>query len=272
MPEQALQYQLSELKPEDFMVIPSLNVSIAKTKAKASDGNVLTRISWYDTKLLIQGLGSNYFLPTSAQWGGKEKGARPYLQQKNSEVEKNFITGEVEWVDSLLAFPNEEGKYSPRLQISGIKKGKVPLLIEQSKVERSGDNYTLTKGKVTEVPELPLTDGYIQGWNDELGLPTEVGKSPNERFEGAYFWVNKDYDYYEGLRALLRGPWGWHDRERRFDTDAIWYPSNSNSFVGFRLGRAASADEDFVRMPRTEYKRLAELSKELNDILSKAKV
>ena len=260
------------------MVVPSLNVAIAKAKARASDDKVLTRISWYDTKLLTQGLGSNYFLPTSAQWGGKEKGARPYLQQNYPELEKDFISGECEWVDSLLAFPNEEREYSPRLRISGIKKGKVPLLIEQSKVERSGDNYVLTEGKVTEVSGLPLKSGYIQDWSEDLGLPTKVGNNPNERFEGAYFWVNTDYGYHEGLRALLRGPWYWHARERRFYTAAVWSPSFSDSLVGFRLGRAVSADEDFVKIPRLEYEAIvkeketiSQSMKILDKLLSKIK-
>lgn len=267
MPEQTLQYQLAELKPEDFMVIPSLDIAIAKTKAKAVSGEVLARISWYDTKQLTQSLSSNYFLPTSSQWSK----AREYLQQNYPELEKDFITGKYEWVDSLLAFPNEERQYSPRLQISGIKKGKVPLLIEQSKVERSGDSYTLTEGKVTEVSELPLKSGYIQAWNKDLGLPTKVGEKPNEKFEGAYFWVDTDYSYHEGLRALLRGRWAWPARAGRFDTGADWAPSLSPSAVGFRLGRAASADSDYVRMPRAEYERLTKLSKELSESLAKVK-
>jgi len=243
-----LQYQLAELKPEDFMAVPSLNVAIAKVKARASDGKVLT-ISWHDTKLLTQNLGSNYFLLTSSQWSR----ASEYLQQNYPELEKDFISGEYEWVDSLLAFPNEEGQYSRRLQISGIEKGKFPILIEQSKVERSGANYVLTEGKITEVSGLPLNSGYIQAWSEDLGLPTKVGNNPNERFERAYFWVNTDYNYHEGLRALIRGRWAWQGRERRFNTAADWGPSVSGSDLGFRLSRAVSADEDFVKISRLEY-------------------
>ncbi len=260
MPKQALQYQLAELRPEDFMVVPSLNIAISKAKARASDDKVLTSISWYGTKMLTQSLGSNYLLPTSSQWSK----SREYLQQNYPELEKDFITGEVEWVDSLLAFPNQERQYSPRLQLSGIKKGKVPLLIEQSKVERSGDSYVLKEGKITEVPELPLKNGYIQDWNDDLGLPTKVGKNPNERFEGAYFWVNTNYGYHEGLRALVRGRWGWGGREGRFLTPAGWLPSASDSLVGFRLVRTSNAD-DFVRMPRAEYEALIKQKEMINN-------
>jgi len=268
MSEQASQYQLSELRPEDFTPIPSLNAAIANTKARASDGKVLTRIRWYETKLLTQSLGSTYFLPTSSQWST----AREYLQQNNPELEKDFISGAYEWVDSLLAFPNKDRQYSPRLQISGIKKGTHPLLIEQSTVERNADDYIITKGNVREVPQLPLKSGYIQAWSRDLGLPTRVGENPNEKFEGAYFWVDTDYDYHQGLRALFRGPWASDDRARRFDTVACWLPSGSYSDVGFRLDRAANADENFVRMPRAEYERLTELSKELTGLLSKVKV
>lgn len=267
MTETSLQYQLTELRPEDFTPIPSLNAAIANAKARTSDDKVFTIIKWYDTKLLTQSLGS-YFLPTSAQWST----AREYLQQNNPEVEKDFISGECEWVDSLLAFPNKDRTYSPRLKISGIKKGKHPLLVEQSTVERDGDDYVITEGNVREVPQLPLKSGFIQAWSKELGLPTKVGENPNEKFERAYFNVDADYDYHEGLRALLRGHWFLADRAGRFGTVALWDPSHSHSYVGFRLCRVANVDEDFVRMPRAEYTRLTELSKELNGLLSKVKV
>lgn len=283
MPEQALQYQLAELKPEDFMVVPSLNVVIAKAKARASDGKVLTRIGWYDTNLLTQSLNPSsdsitYLYPSIGEWSK----ARKYLQQNYPELEKDFISGECEWVDSLLAFPNSERGYSPILQIPGIKEGKVPLLINHAKVEKSGESYILKEGKltkVTEVPELPLKSGYIQAWSEDLGLPTKVGNNPNEKFEGAYFWVDTDYIYHEGLRALIRGPWYWGVRARRFDTAANWDPSDSFSAVGFRLGRVASADEGFVKIPRTDYEAMikereaiSKSMKRLDELLSKVKV
>lgn len=238
MPEQALQYRLAEPKPEDFTPIPGLG-TISKYKAKSADGGILTEINWYDTKLLVQGSGSDYFLPTSSQWSK----AREYLQKNHPELEKDFITGAYEWVDSLLAFPDSNGKYSPRLRIPDIDKGKDPLLIEQSKVEKDGDSYVLTEGRVTEVPWLPLKSGYIQGWNEDFGLPSKVGETPNKRFEGAYFWVYTNYDYHEGLRALIRGHWCWHDREGRFRTNADWDPSSSDSGVGFRRGRVENVED-----------------------------
>jgi len=265
MTKRILGYQLAELKLEDFITIPSLNVAIAKTKTRTADGKVLTRISWYVTKLLIQRLGSNYFLPTSAQWNK----AREYLQQNYPELEKDFISGEYEWLDSLLAFPNADGNYSSRLQISSIKKGRVPLLIEQSKVERSDNGYVITDGKVTEVPELPLKDGYIQDWDEDLGLPTKVGENSNKKFKGAYFCIDTDYNYHEGLRALVHGTWVLRGHERRFITLADWFPYDAHCDVGFRLGRTVSADKEFVRMPRAEYEKLSKLSKELNELLSR---
>lgn len=267
MLRQPLRHQLAELRPEDFFVVPGLDVAITKTKARKPDGSVLRAISWYDTKMLIQSL-DNYFLPTSSQWGGKEKGARPYLQRYYPELEKDFIT-EREWVDSLIALPDKEGKYSSTLQISGVKKGKVPLLIEKSKVERHGYMYVVTEGKVTEVPELPLETGYVQEWDDDLGLPTKVGDEPNETFEKAYFYVNTNYDYHEGLRALVR--WG------RFRMTAVWPPSSSSPYVGFRLGRTVS-DSDFMKISRLEYEALikqkesiSQSLKKLDELLSKVK-
>lgn len=258
MLEQDLRYQLKEPKQEDFIVIPSLNIAIAKSKARKKDGEVLTGISCYEIIMLIQSLGSQYFLPTSYQWSK----SREFLKEKYPELEKDFISDKLEYVGSILAFPKENGEYSPTLQIPEIKKGKAPLLIEQLKVEKEGDKYILKEGKVTEVPGLPLKSGYIQGWDDDLGLPTKVGEKPNSKFEGGYFDVNKDYNYHEGLRVVVRGLWPWYDPRRRFDILVKWHPSQLSS-IGFRLG---TTPDGFLRMPRTEYETLPKLIKEMYEL------
>lgn len=126
---------------------------------------------------------------------------------------------------------------------------------------------------------MPLKSGYIQNWNEDLGLPTKVGKEPNERFGGAYFWVDTDYSYHEGLRPVVRGPWCWHGRGRRFYTIAGWAPWLSLSDGGSLLGRAVSVNEDFVKIPRLEYEAIikeketiSQSMKKLEELLSKVKV
>jgi hypothetical protein len=243
--------KLIEPKPEDFIVIPDLNIAITKDKARTVYGT-LTNISWWNTKLLIQSLGSNYFLPTSAQWSK----AMEYLEENYPKLRRSFVTVVDEWVDSLLALPYK-GKYSSKLQIPGIEEKKVPLLIEQSKVERRGGDYVVTEGKVREVPELPLKPGYIQAWDEDLGLPTKVGGIPNEKFGGAYFM------FLEGeLRALS------------YDGGLYLFmrPPHVVGGFSFRLARGLSDDEKFVRIPRAEYRRLLKLSKELNELLSRVRV
>ncbi len=256
-------YKLLDYGPKDFVEIDDLNIAISKSKAKTADGKLLTNINWYDAKLLIQSLGPNYFLPTSSQWGK----AREFLRRKHPELEQDFIYGAAEWVDSLIAFPNDEGKYSPKLQIPDIKKGKFPLLIEKSKVEKIGEDYIITEGKVVEVPNLPISPGFIHSWDDELGLPTKIDEEPSEEFEGAYFIINRNYEYYEGLRAISRGyiirP--CYENDRRFTTIANWTPYSSHSSLGFRLG-IDNYRSGYVKIELEKYWELLGLVKRLEEI------
>ncbi len=246
MLEKATKYQLAELKPEDFAVIPRLNVAVAKTKVRIAGNRVLTNINWFEAKLLIQNLGSDYFMLTSSQWSK----ARDHLTRVSPNVEIDFITGENEWVDSLLAFPSEDGKYSARLQIPTTKKEKVPLLIEQSRVEMVQyqakiekyyyNTYNITKGKVTEVPKLPSFYGYIEKWDDDLGLPTKVGSDYSKSVNGSIFAVSTNYDCDEGLRALVcskdrkADP---HNPCRWFNLEAGIQPSLASPNISFRLAK-----------------------------------
>ena len=260
---QNLDYQLAKPKSEEFIPVPGMNIALAKTKARAPDGKILRNISWYDAKLLIQDLGSNYFMPTSAEWSKAER----YYYLTYPEVEMDF-TARPEWVDSLLAFPNEKGEYNPRLKIPDIKKGRVPLLIERSKVVKTSEKRcVIEEGRVMEVPELPLRSGYIKAWDDDLGLPTKVGENPSEEFEKAYFWLDASYG---GLRAIVRGLCTQDAPGRRFSVTATFSPSESSWKIGFRLAKRVS-DEDFVKIPRANYEELSELSEELKRLSSKYK-
>ena len=140
------------------------------------------------------------------------------------------------WTDSLLALPDKNGNYSPSLQIPEIERGKVPILIEESKVEKVDDRNLITEGKVIEVPELPLESGFIQEWDESLGLPTKVGENPNEKFEGL-FSIDKRYDFHEGLRAIIYGlpPLGELCKGRF--VSACLSPSFSHRSLGFYLAR-----------------------------------
>jgi len=59
MPGQTLDYQLAEIRPEDFVPIPGLDLAIAKDRARRVDGELLGGTTWYETKMIIQGLGSD---------------------------------------------------------------------------------------------------------------------------------------------------------------------------------------------------------------------
>ncbi|MBI2543380.1 MAG: hypothetical protein HYW24_04300 [Candidatus Aenigmarchaeota archaeon] len=247
MSERTLEYHLTELVPDDFEFIPTLNIYVAKTKAKDSDDKVITGINWYEAKLIIQRTGSCYFLLTSSQW----EISRKYLLENRPELEKDFTSGESELVDSLLVLPNGE---------------RPTLLIEYAKVERFGDEYGLIYGNAIEVPEMPLKSGHIQAWDENLGLPVKVGITPNEGFETAYFRVNIEHSYDHGLRAVVKSHRCLNGHKRLYTlTDSS--PSDPNQHLSFRLGRTANSN-DSARSQKNELS--PTVLRELDEILSRA--
>ncbi len=63
-----------------------------------------------------------------------------------------------------------------------------PFVVNVSKVHTEFDLpfYDL---EVTPAPWLPKRDGYIQNLDEQTGLPSEVGDRPNDRFDGARYYV-----------------------------------------------------------------------------------
>ena len=222
---------VERIKPEDFIKTDS-GIWVDIYNFPDENGRPKTRINWYDSKLTAKQYG--LILPTSNEWGD----ARKYLQENDTEKEKLFISGPSNWIDSLIVFP--KNKQYPRgvedllKDLLGSKVSKYPIIMERTDVEKDGDNYVLLKSPDTKshiLQDLPLKDGYIQDWNDNLDLPTKVGSKPNPEYFGTYYWVTS-----QGIRPVLRGRWFWlpHVR-RRFDMDAAWGPLDSREDVGFRL-------------------------------------
>src|SRR3989344_982763 len=149
-----------------------------------------THISWYDAKILLEKNGLR--LPTSSEWGD----ARSYAQQQDEQtgitydnpksLEREFITGTMEWTDSLISRRGEDGYFPAEihdvLREVGFD-GKVAL-IEYVLVRRDKSGYVIvpdTRTRVVDVTEIdgrPLPTGlspYVKSWDENFGLPTEVG-------------------------------------------------------------------------------------------------
>lgn len=184
-----------------YQEVPRTGLWLATTKALNEQGNPIVSITWYDSKLWVQERG--LVLPTSEQWSQ----AREYFGKKHPEIEKDMITGQVEWTDSLIAWPNSDGKYANNLN-PNPKEGKYPLLIENSVVERRNGNYVIDGGERLELPNFPRSSDRLKNPIPELELISQ-----------AYLWSNPAFDYEQGLRAVVRGRY-LVPRERRFDASA----------------------------------------------------
>ncbi len=232
----------------NYKQVPELNLYVATTKA-LTDGRPIVDITWYAAKQWVQERG--LVIPTSKEWSA----ARAYFEKNHLDIERDMISGPAEWTDSLIAWPNKDGSYSPQLNPK-VKQGKVPVLIEGSFVDTRNGNYLIDGGERVELPTFPKSDGRLRNHIPELGL-----------IEDAYIWSNSDFNYCEGLRPVFRGDWGLGPRVGRFGAVANGGPSVSSAGLGFRPARRGLIENgnetDFVKIPREEaevlYKTLGKL-------------
>ncbi|MBI2545086.1 MAG: hypothetical protein HYW22_00600 [Candidatus Aenigmarchaeota archaeon] len=233
-----------------YQKVPQIGLYVAATKAldetgrPLETGKPLVGIKWYPTKEWVQHAG--LILPTSNQWSI----SRDYFQIAHPEIADDMSTSPAEWTDSLLAHPRD-GKYASNLNNSRIPaKCKYILLIEGSTVildKKRG--YVVDGGEVTELPNFPKKSDYPEQPIPELGL-----------IEGVYL-INSDFSSEEGLRPVVRGR-NWGGPIEHLDAIALSRPSVSDLNIGFRpahrrlVETEPENDQDFVRVPRSEYESL----------------
>jgi hypothetical protein len=207
---------------EDLVFIPDLNCYVSKFKVK----NV-GRLSWYTITKSLESLG--YGLPLSREWNKVER-----FMNKNS-IENDFLKGPLEFTDTLLILPDERGNYSPKIYNFTHGYYNKILLVEHPKIVKFSDDLLFEKGEVEEVKNLPLKSGYVQEWDEDLGLPKKVGDRPNKEFFGAYFRINSDPNYGDGLRVIVRGNWTEYKQSRRFDVRADITVDKPHPMISFRV-------------------------------------
>ena len=128
---ESLQVRLPDLKPKNFNSIPRLGFSI--TKNKLFYGPDQPELSFYETKIIEQEFGLDYFLPTSLE-------LRIAQKKLNFEIYEGTIT------DSLVNFPSPFWRhyYSRMIRNPSLetREGIYPLLLEKTIiVEKNGDYF-----------------------------------------------------------------------------------------------------------------------------------
>lgn len=203
-----------DIAPEKFRYNKKLGIYLYPEKSSYESGETITDVHFSQASKLAEQHG--LVIPTLAQWGNErerlrkldEKAGRSYDDRES--LERDYIRGEVEFTGSILDFT-----------------GKTPVLWEGFRIE--GERFT--GGKRTDVKWLPKHSGYIQDFDEELGLPTKLGDEPRDEYHGACYWVVTP----GGVRTTLRGgDWG-PNLGSRFNVDASYEPSVSDSRMGFRV-------------------------------------
>lgn len=152
-------------------------------------------------------------------------------------LSNNMVSGNVEIVNTIVAHPltekeGREARYSKKIRIQGVNKGKNAIVIDEPIVVKEGGSLYLELDKqnpqseLFEVGNYPRNDGNLKNPIPELGLP-----------RNGYLWVDWNPEYEDGLRAVHRSAW-----LAEFDALARWDPSPWDWDGGFRLGSEATAD------------------------------
>lgn len=209
----SVQEQIRLATQQEEVWIPKLWRYVTSSIAdKDRDGNIVSNISWYDTKMLLDVLHRK--LLTSAQWSVAEIWSRA----NNPEMNRNMITGVYEWTDSLIDF-----------------EGPKTTLIEGSKVLREGKEYYIQDGIRKEVDWLPRENGHVQDFDFETGLPKKVGFEPSKKYFNCYYFVEPEKQV-----PVVRSAYGvdhecrYPNEYRRFQMDIYFPLSDTFPFIGFR--------------------------------------
>jgi len=225
-------------REEDFLDVPDTNLSIAKDLITDTKREPVVVANWFQAKETAKVLDTGFDLPTLSTLM-KAKKSLPL-----SPLESGDLTVEIggEWTDSAVAWPDEYGRYSPRIRIPGVSEGKNPILIEHSKLRDDSKfpglfKYVLVDGVVTELPNLPRYEGYVEEFDEKTGLPTKLHSlKPKDKTGLVYYNPNLPRDSYQdemcmGLRAVALG-------RKNNVISLVWPTGILLTYLGFRVNRA----------------------------------
>lgn len=237
---------IPNVNPENFELIPATGSHVYTSKTIDYGGETITDLTGYDEIRMAQALGLN---PTSSsEWGKSRKHFQEHPEQEfagrtGADIEKEYISDEVERTSTLLAFRKENGDFAEDvhdlLKDAGFD-GRIAL-IDFPYVQEDSDIFMPSpRTRIVDVSgNLPSKDGHIQNYDNDLGIPTKVGGEAGPDYYGAYFWIVP-----EGTRQLRRSRWEWHHREAgRFSVAANGVPSGSRVASRLSSGNGSPVSE-----------------------------
>jgi hypothetical protein len=226
-------------REEDFLDVPNTNLSIAKDLITDTKREPVVVANWFQAKETAKALDTGFDLPTLSTLM-KAKKSLP-LSPLESGDPAVVIGGE--WTDSAVAWPDEYGRYSPRIRIPGVREGEHPILIEHSKLREDPKfpglfKDVLVDGVVTELPNLPRYEGYVEEFDEKTGLPIKLHSLISKGQQGLFISYNPNLprDSYQeelctGLRAVALG--------RKNNVISLAWPTwILFTYLGFRVNRA----------------------------------
>lgn len=144
--------------------------------------------------------------------------------------EEGCSPGVFHYVDGLVAFPDGYEKYATVIRNPILEKTSVPVLIEDLRVTMDPDGWHFEGGVRKPIPFLPTTNGFINGFDDETGLPNSVLAQPSVDFYGAYYWVRPN-----GLRTIAKGIGVLDPVEVLYGTAIWWSWDDRSPIIGMRI-------------------------------------
>ena len=211
----------------EYEAIPEIGLYVARVFAHDEKGKPVFNASWYDAKLWTQERG--LVLPTCRQW---LKALDHFLLRAHDDIDYRTIFDlmsyfPIEAVDSLIAWPNQDGKYASNLD-PRPDFGKYPLLVEGSFVEKYKDRYIVQGGTRIQLDNL-LIGNRAQNDIPELGI-----RKDSPLYTGRIFVGKDEGEIREGMFAI---GCGGLESEYPPEIHANITPSHSNIIHSFRTAR-----------------------------------
>lgn len=236
---------ISHVNPEDFVLIPKTKSYISVFRGCMEEP--ITGLNGYDEIRMVQEAG--LYPTSSSEWGTSRKHFQLYSKREfngksGKEIEDGYKSKGVERTSTLLAF-RENGDFTPdvhdMLREEGFD-GKIAL-IDFPYVQEDEDIFIPSpRTRIVDVTDkIPLENGFIQNYDDGLGIPVKnqiplenklMKAESSSHYYGAYFWIEP----VGGTKQIIRSGWGYTTIGGwRFNVAANWEPARTTSNSGINV-------------------------------------
>lgn len=243
-----------ETAPEDFMYIPDMGMHVAKSKAKADNGDYLVELTAFHFLASAWRRGLNVL--SSSDWG------KSFKHFSDEGTTKGYTHGPSEGTSTFLAY-REDGDYPKEVRDLLFQFNGDIALIDYPVAAMDNGDFLLDRGPRTRVVDVTdiipressyqgqmpgkILSGYVKSLDEELGIPTELGSVPNKDYgeNGAFCWMEQS-----GLKWVVRAPHMWISYQGKIaSVEAIWNPWNRDPDIGVRLCSFEDPREALARKP-----------------------